>query len=114
MIEMVVVVAVMAAVASLVLLRQPFHSAGLDRDATERALISTLRLARSRAIVQDRDVAVVVTASGFSLDGGATRTVSAGQALTPARLVFSPDGGSSGGTVVLASPGTRVAFSVTG
>jgi general secretion pathway protein H len=111
LIEMIVVIVIMALVASLVLVRQPWHSAGLDLAATERTIASALQLARSRAITQDRDVVVVTEANGFSLDGAVT-TLTAGQAITPARLVFTPDGQCSGGTILLVSATLRIALTV--
>jgi general secretion pathway protein H len=112
LIEMIVVIAIMGLLAGVVLVRQPWHSAGLDLDVTERALTSAVRLARARAIVQGRDVTVITGAGGFSLDGGAVWALPAGQAMSAVRLVFTPDGESSGGTVLLASAGARVAMSV--
>jgi general secretion pathway protein H len=112
LLEMIVVIVIMGLIAGLVLVRQPWHSAGLDLDATQRALIATLRLARSRAIVQDRTVAVVADARGFSLDNGAMWVLPADEALTPAQMIFTPDGGSSGGTILLASTRRRIAVNV--
>jgi general secretion pathway protein H len=109
---MIVVIVIMGLIAGLVLVRQPWHSAGFELDATQRALTAALRLARSRAIVQDRNVAVVAVARGFSLDDGAMWVLPADEALTPARMIFTPDGGSSGGTILLASTRRRIAVSV--
>jgi general secretion pathway protein H len=111
LIEMIVVIVIMGLVAGMVMLRQPWHSAGLDLASTERTLASAFQLARSRAIAQDRDVVVVTAANGFSFDG-TVWTLPAGQAMSPSRLVFTPDGQSSGGTVLLASAGTRIAVNV--
>jgi general secretion pathway protein H len=112
LIEMIVVIVIMAFIGGLVLVRHPWHSAGLDTEATARALTSALRLARSRAIVQERDVSVVTTENAFAVDGGAPRVLPAGEALSAAQVVFTPDGGSSGATIVLAAPGRRVVVSV--
>jgi len=112
LIEMIVVIVIIGLIGGMVLVRQPWHSAGLDLDATQRALTAALRLARSRAIAQDRDVAVVTGASGFSLDGGAERLLPAGQALSASKVVFTPDGEASGGTILLASAKARIAVSV--
>ena len=54
LLEMIVVIVIMAMVAGLVLVKQPWHSVGLNTDAAVRALTNGLRLARSRAIAQDR------------------------------------------------------------
>jgi general secretion pathway protein H len=112
LIEMIVVIVIMALVASLVLVRQPWHSAGFNTEATVRALSSALRLARSRAIAQDREVTVVTRADGFAVDGGAPWLLPPGEALSAAQIVFMPDGGSTGTTVLLAAGPRRIAVSV--
>ena len=112
LIEMIVVIVVLALIGGMVMVRQPWHSAGFDTDATVRALTSGLRLARSSAIVQDREVPVVTTAGGFVVDGGAPWVLPSGQVLSPAQVIFMPDGGSSGGTIVLAARERRIAVSV--
>ena len=108
---MIVVIVIMAFVATLVLVRVPWHSAGLETEATIRSLTSTLQLARSRAIGQDRDVSVITYPGGFSLDGGTRRTLPSGQALSSSQVVFSPDGGCSGTTILLAAGTRRIAVS---
>jgi general secretion pathway protein H len=112
LIEMIVVIVIMALVAGVVLVRQPLHSAGFDTEATVRALTSALRVARSRAIAQDRDVQVVTAAGGFAVDGGASWVLPSGEVLSPSRVIFMPDGGSSGATIVLAAGPRRIAISV--
>jgi general secretion pathway protein H len=112
LLEMIVVITVMGLISGLVLTRRPWHSAGLDLDATQRALTATLRLARSQAIVQDRNVTVMTDAAGFTLDGAPRRPLPPGEILTPGLMVFTPDGEASGGTIVLASAGARIAVNV--
>ena len=112
LLEMIVVIIVMAFIAGLVLARQPWHSIGFNAEATVRALTDGLRLARSRAIAQDRPVAVVIAANGFSVDGGPPWTLSPEQALSPAQVVFTPDGGSTGGTILLAAGQRQIVFDV--
>ncbi|MDR3529057.1 MAG: prepilin-type N-terminal cleavage/methylation domain-containing protein [Rhodopila sp.] len=112
LIEMIIVIVILALVAGLVLVRQPWHSAGLDTDATVRALSNALRLARSRAIAQDREIVVVTAASGFSVDGGAAWLLPSGEALSLTRVIFTPDGGSSGATILLAAGPRRIAVDV--
>ena len=112
LIEMIVVIVIMAMVAGLVLIKQPWHSAGLNTDATIRALTSALRLARSRAIAQDRDVVVVTASGGFSVDGGPAWVLPSGEALTASQVIFTPDGGSTGATILLAAGPRRIAVSV--
>jgi general secretion pathway protein H len=112
LIEMIVVIVIMALIASLVLVRQPWHSAGLETEASVRALTGALRVARSRAIAQDRDVAVVTNAGGFAVDGGAPWMLPSGQVLSATQVIFMPDGGSSGSTIVLAAGPRRIVVSV--
>jgi general secretion pathway protein H len=112
LIEMIVVIAIMGLIGGLVLVRQPWHSAGLDTEATVRALTSALQLARSRAIAQDRYVAVITGPVGFSVDGSAPWRLPSGQALNTAQVVFLPDGGSSGTTILLAAGPRRIMVSV--
>ena len=112
LIEMIVVITVLALVAGLVLVKQPFRSSGLNADATVRALVDGLRLARSRALVQDRDVAVVTAPRGFAVDGGPAWSLPPEQALTAGRVVFLPDGGSTGGTILLTAGSRRVVVGV--
>ncbi|HEY1413658.1 MAG TPA: GspH/FimT family protein, partial [Rhodopila sp.] len=104
--------AIMAMVAGLVLVKQPWHSTGLNTDATVRALTNALRLARSRAIALDRDVAVVSAPRGFSVDGGPPWTLPREESLNLAQVIFTPDGGSTGGTIVLAAGQRRVVVDV--
>jgi general secretion pathway protein H len=112
LIEMIVVMVILGMVAALVLVRQPFQSNGLNTDATVRALGGALRLARSRAIAQDREVAVVTFADGFSVDGAAAWRLSAGEILSPGRVIFTPDGGSSGATILLTAGARRITVDV--
>jgi general secretion pathway protein H len=101
LIEMIVVIIIMAMVAGLVLVKQPWHSAGLNTDATLRALTNGLRLARSRAIAQDRPVSVVTSTNGFSVDGAPPWLLPNGEALGASQVIFTPDGGSTGTTIQL-------------
>ncbi len=112
LIEIIVVIVIMGLIAGLVMVRQPWHSAGLDMDATERALTAALRLARGRAIAQDRDVTVVTATDGFSLDGGAIWVLPAGETLTRSQVTFTSEGQSSGNVILLSSPLTRIAVQV--
>jgi general secretion pathway protein H len=112
LIEIIVVITILALIGSLVLTRQPWRSAGLDTDATLRSLMDAMRLARSRAIAQDREVAVVTAPNGFAIDGAVTRTLPPDQALTPQRVVFTPDGGSTGGSILLLAGQRRISVEV--
>jgi general secretion pathway protein H len=112
LIEMIVVMVIMALIIGVVLVRQPWNSAGLNTDATMRALTNALRLARSRAIAQDREVSVITTARGFSVDGGTPWILPSGEELNTSRVIFLPDGGATGATIVLAAGSRRIAVSV--
>jgi general secretion pathway protein H len=90
LIEMIVVIAVMAMIGGLVMMRQPWRSTGLNMDATERALAGALRLARSRAIAQDRAVSVVTGAAQFSVDGAAAWVLPSGEVMSETQVVFLP------------------------
>lgn len=112
LIEMIVVIVIMAAVAGLVLVRQPWHSIGWTTDATVAALTNALKLARSRAIAQDRIVTVVTAANGFSVDGGAVQILPSGETLSPSQVIFTPDGGSTGSTILLTAGQRRIGVTV--
>jgi general secretion pathway protein H len=112
LIELIVVIVIMAMIGGLVLVRQPWHSAGLNTDATLRALMSAMRLARSRAIAQDREVAVVTATGGFSVDGGTPWAVPPNETLSASQVDFLPDGGSTGGTVLLVAGPRRIVVEV--
>jgi general secretion pathway protein H len=112
LLELIVVIAIMAMVAGLVLIRQPWHSAGLNTEATVQALTNAMRLARSRAIAQNREVTVVTAARGFSVDGAGAWVLPAEEALSPSQVVFMPDGGSTGGTLLLSAGPRRIVVEV--
>ena len=112
LIEMIVVIVIIGLVGGLVMVRQPWHSSGLNTEATVRTLTAALRLARSRAIAQDRSVAVITSGGGFALDGDAPSLLPSGEALSAGEMLFMPDGGSSGATIVLAAGSRRIAISV--
>lgn len=112
LIEMIVVLAIVSLIGGLIVIRHPMASAGLNFDTAERRLTAALRLARSRAIAQDRLVTVETGPLGFAVDNGVPRLLPSGLSLTQARLVFLPDGGAAGGPVVLAGPGRRIAVAV--
>jgi general secretion pathway protein H len=112
LLEMIVVIVIMAMVAGLVLVKQPWHSVGFNADATVRALTNALRVARSRAIAQDRTVTVITAAGGFSVDGRAAWKLPPEEALSATQVVFTPDGGSTGGTILLVAGPRQIAVDV--
>ncbi len=109
---MIVAIAILGMVAGLVLIKQPWHNSTLNTDATIRTLVNSLRAARSRAIAQDRVVAVVTVPGGFSVDGNPLWLLPPRQTLTAVRIAFLPDGGSTGGSLVLTAEQRRVAIEV--
>ena len=112
LIEIIIVIVILALLAGMVLVRHPFRSTGVNTDVTIRALTNALRLARSRAIVQDREVTVVTAPNGFAVDGGAPWLLPEGEMLSDSKVTFTPDGGSSGATILLAAGPGRFAVEV--
>ncbi|HVY15975.1 MAG TPA: type II secretion system protein [Rhodopila sp.] len=112
LIEMTVVLAILGLVVGVVITRQPWRSSRLDAEATVRAVIDVSRLARSRAIAQDRDVRVDLAYDRFSVDGGHALPLPPGEALRPGRVVFFADGGARGGPILLLAMGGRYGIDV--
>jgi general secretion pathway protein H len=112
LIELMVVIVIMGMVAGLVMIHGPWRSARIEMDASARALTGMLRLARSRAIVLGRDVVVTSDASWYRVDGGSPWQLPRGEAISAAKIVFTPDGVSAGGPIVLSSGGERIAVAV--
>jgi general secretion pathway protein H len=112
LIEMIVVMAILGLVAGLVVARPSWHNRRLDAEAALRALTDTLRLARARALAQDHPVSVEVTGRSFAADGAASYALPDGVRLSPARITFSPDGGSTGGGIMLSVGDDRYDISV--
>lgn len=101
LIEMIVVVAILGLVAGLVLERPSWHNRGLDAEAALRTLTDTLRLAQARALALDHPVSVEVTGRSFAAEGAASYALPDDIRLSPARITFNPDGGSTGGRIML-------------
>ena len=112
LIEMIVVIVIMAMMGGLVLVKRPWQSSGVTIDATVQTLTNTLRLARSRAIAQNRESAVVTGPNGFSIDGGAVKGLPPSETLSASQIIFTPDGGSSGVTILLSAGERRIAIDV--
>jgi general secretion pathway protein H len=125
LIEMLVVIAILAAAAAILVARGPARSRGLEARAAASDLAQTLRLGRSRAIAADRDVRVVLDLQthGLLLDGAARPALPGSVALAAvmadggaarrrAVFVFAPDGSASGGQVVLAAGERRTVVAV--
>jgi general secretion pathway protein H len=113
LIEIIVVLVILGLMLSLIVGHGPLHSQRLDLDATARQITGSLRLARSRAIVQNRTVIWVAGANGFSLDGGPAQRLPADVAVVAAGPIgFAADGSSSGGRIALQGGDRRVAIEV--
>jgi len=118
---MIVVLAVLGMVAGLVLTRGPPRSAALEMRAAANAVAQSLRVARTRAIMSNQRVMVVLDprTATLRIGVGASRGLPAGIAMSvvttadlasaqgegggPAGIAFLPDGSSSGGRVELAA-----------
>ncbi len=126
LLELLVVLAVLGLVLGIVVTRGPMRSAALELRAASSELAGALRSARARAIVSDRTVLLVIDTAThqYQTGGDPPRSLPWSVAITvtaPANLVagnwltgirFSPDGGSSGGIVVLADGTHRALLSV--
>ena len=116
LLEMLVVVAILGIVGTVVLSRGPARSARQDVRAATAILSGALRLARSRAIATDRPVAFVLDPASHRWQVGDDRPAVLPGTLSIAaperRIVFTPEGGSSGGAIALGSGTIRAALGV--
>ncbi|MBV9248246.1 MAG: prepilin-type N-terminal cleavage/methylation domain-containing protein [Acetobacteraceae bacterium] len=113
LIEMIVVLAVLGLMLMLVLTHGPAHSERLTLEAATREVAGTLRVARARAIAQNRIVAVRLAPNGFQMDGDTLRLMPPALLLSgPSFIAFQPDGSSSGGSVAVQGGGMRDAIVV--
>jgi general secretion pathway protein H len=113
LIEMIVVLAVLGLALVLVVTHGPMRSPRLELDGEARQVAGVLRLARSRAIAEERAVTVAFDTGGYRLDRGAP--VGWTNGVSPAGngvISFTPDGGSSGGVIVLRGGERQVAIGV--
>jgi general secretion pathway protein H len=102
LIELIVVLVILGLALSMVLGQGVVRSPTMEFDSAVRQVAGTLRLARSRAIADDRLVPVVFAPRGFQLDRDTAIAVSPDIVLGGNRLIdFTPDGESSGGQVTL-------------
>jgi len=125
LIEVLVVVAILAATAAILVSRGPARSPGLEARQAASQLTETMRLGRSRAIAADRPVPMVLDLAThrLTLDGVPRPAPAASVGLAaimadgsvPARqavFVFAPDGSATGGSIVLGVGGRRIAITV--
>jgi general secretion pathway protein H len=102
LLEMIVVLVILGLMLSLVLARGPMHSARLDAEVAVRDLAGALRLARGRAIAEDRQVSVALGSSHYQVDDLGVHNVPADVVLAGDAVIrFAPDGSSSGGTIAV-------------
>jgi general secretion pathway protein H len=126
LIELLVVLAVIGFVLALFVGYRAPWSNGLGLEATARELAAELRLARSEAIADNRAVALALDLprKRYQVDGEAARPlpprIAVGlltidgerQSATVGDIRFNPDGSSTGGRIILAESGRKVAVGV--
>jgi general secretion pathway protein H len=113
LIEMIVVLVVLGLVLGLVITHGPVRSQRLELDSAARQVAGALRVARSRAIADDRVVTVTFASGAYRLDGDTPTALPGGIALAGDRVIrFTPDGESSGARVVLRDGERRMAIGV--
>jgi general secretion pathway protein H len=124
LIEVLVVIVILGLTVALVAARGPARNAGLEARAAASEVVQTLRLGRSRAIAEDRTIAVMLDlpTHRLALDGAPRAALPPSIPLaarmadgtTPRRVVFAfaPDGSATGGVLVLGMPGRRFRVSV--
>lgn len=116
LLEMLVVVAILGITGSIILSRGPVRSARQEVRAGAAILSGALRGARSQAIATDRAVAFRLdpVARAWRIDDTAAHVLPGALAFaaSPAGIVFTPQGGSSGGRIALASGSIRAEIGV--
>ena len=114
LIEVLVVLVILGLTVALIVSRGPVRSTGFDLRATAGDIAQQLRLARSEAIATNRATRFTLDESNrrYETDGVpgpvlppelgfAMTTVTGGAPRPMGAIIFSPDGSSSGGRVVL-------------
>ncbi len=102
LIELIVVLVILGLALSMVLGQGVARSPTIEFDSAVRQVAGALRLARSRAIADDRMVPVAFAPGGFQLDQETAIAFAPDISLSGNRLIdFAPDGESSGGQVTL-------------
>ncbi len=115
-----VVLAVLGLLLALVLYRAPARNPTVELRAAAGSVASTLRLARTQAIVDNRMVVFTLdpAAHGYRLDGNQPQQlpdlvgVAIGATGSTPAIRFAPDGSASGGVVTLATGDRRMRVTV--
>ena len=118
LIEVLVVLVILGLAIGLVAARGPARSPGLDARAAAEQIARALRLARSQAIATNAPTAFTLDTAGriFQVGGAPPQALAPTVALGmtamaeptvagQARIVFAPDGGSTGGTIRVGTGG---------
>lgn len=101
--EMLVTIVIMGLVLSLLAYAMPPNKNRLAQQSAVRQVVEAMRLARGTAIAEDQPVSLALP----HLSGAVLALVQA-----PAgRIIFAPDGSSSGGQVVVAGAGEKTVVS---
>lgn len=113
LIEMIVVLVVLGLVLGVVMTHGPARSVRLELDGAARQVAGVLRVARSRAIADDRVVTVTFAPGLYGLDGDAPHSLPGDVVVEGVRVIrFTPDGASSGGQVIVRGGDRQVAIGV--
>lgn len=114
LLEMVIVLVVAGLAASLLLARGPMHAPALELRVAAETLAAKLREGRAIATATQQAVVFLTTPGGsYGLNGRTQGTLPVGMAMqVPVQIVFFPDGSTSAGTIVIASPAGRMAITV--
>jgi len=125
LIEILVVVAIIGVVMGVLIGRGPVRSHGLETRAAAGALAQALRAARAQAIAADHDVTVVIdparhvfaadNSPASKIDPATVMVVRPPALMGPgpaARILFSADGSSTGGDILLGTGRRRLDVSV--
>jgi general secretion pathway protein H len=112
LIELIIAISIAGLLMTLVLMRGPPRSAGLEENGTASELAGALREARAEAIVRNKPVALTLDVPGrqWTIDGQPAHvvpkqfrlsvlTVQGATRGDRAAIVFEPDGSSTGGQV---------------
>lgn len=112
------VLAALAILALVAVVAPPYVKNAMARAEAEGAvdrIVAALAEAHDLAVTRNRAVRVVIDESAVSVEGGRWRKLPGGIALTVSSeraVMFRPDGSSSGGQVVVSSPGRALLLTI--